>query len=327
MESPLNQPDRNKILCSCVKCARKGGKLLARSTWFNHNPGGKKARRPNLSLAEIDYMLSLPAPKFSKRRKLSFRGELKVLRARVVNRAAESSTRVRRRIDITETSPEILQSARPAGYLESERAIPPLLSDREMEDAGLESLPPPLLGPITHDLDDIDDLLDGQMDPPVSPATVAPISPAQDLALDPISPLSLRDDALDIPVVKKTVLSLALASGPPGNDAYPAVAAPAPVSVPSSPGANPGDCDDSVDVQETGSASNNTKKSSKKSSAKKTPKPRAKKITARSLCLEEWEKEHGAVAKGFEAHWRARTPEQKKAYETRAKELTETRKQ
>ncbi|KAF9785315.1 hypothetical protein BJ322DRAFT_1020861 [Thelephora terrestris] len=173
--------------------------------------------------------------------------------------------------------------------------------------------------------------------PAVSPATVAPISPAQDLALDPISPLSLQDDALDTPVIKKTVPSLALAPGPPGNDAYPAVAAPAPVSVPSSPGANPGDCDDSVDAQETGSASNNTKKSSKKSSAKKTPKPRAKKITAKSLCLEEWEKEHGAAAKGFEAHWRARTPEQKKVdvppfdlievYETRAKELTELRKQ
>jgi hypothetical protein len=92
MESPPDEPgNRNKILCSCVECARKGGKLLARSTWFNHNPGGKKARRPNLSLAEVDYMLSLPAPKFSKRRKKSFRAEFKVLRTRLANRAAESN--------------------------------------------------------------------------------------------------------------------------------------------------------------------------------------------------------------------------------------------
>ena len=90
MPPALGRPEDDQYFCNCEKCARRGGQVLPRTTWYNHNRGGKKVKRPNLSLAEVDYMLSLPAPKLSKRRKKNFRGELEELRTRVAGRAAGS---------------------------------------------------------------------------------------------------------------------------------------------------------------------------------------------------------------------------------------------
>ena len=62
--------------------------MLARATWYAHNPGGRGLRLPKLTLEEIDYMLSLPAPKSSKRRKKSLTKDLQDLWTKISRQGA-----------------------------------------------------------------------------------------------------------------------------------------------------------------------------------------------------------------------------------------------
>jgi hypothetical protein len=75
MPTPSGRSEGDRTPCNCEKCARMGGQVLARNY-----------------LAEIENMLSQPAPSISKRCKQSFRGEPEELRTRVSNRAAGQST-------------------------------------------------------------------------------------------------------------------------------------------------------------------------------------------------------------------------------------------
>ena len=48
------------------------GRVLARTTWYTHNPGGKKAKILPLTQGQVDLILSQPAPKWGNRRKRTF---------------------------------------------------------------------------------------------------------------------------------------------------------------------------------------------------------------------------------------------------------------
>ncbi|KAF9650492.1 hypothetical protein BDM02DRAFT_1382290 [Thelephora ganbajun] len=72
LQMPLPPGEYQEVpdyLCTCKKCGPRGGKVLPRATWYSHNPGGKKAKLPELSQEQIDLILSLPPPRYSKRRK------------------------------------------------------------------------------------------------------------------------------------------------------------------------------------------------------------------------------------------------------------------
>ena len=56
--SPLNTPD---WFCTCRKCGTNG-KVLARTKWYRHNPGGKKAKYPGLSNKEIKSFMRINPP-------------------------------------------------------------------------------------------------------------------------------------------------------------------------------------------------------------------------------------------------------------------------
>ena len=60
--------------------------------WYKHNPGGKKAKRAPLSEEQINNLLSLPSPEFSRRRKKYFRGTKLVDQAHMSSRQAGSSS-------------------------------------------------------------------------------------------------------------------------------------------------------------------------------------------------------------------------------------------
>ena len=79
-------------LCKCAKCSLHGGKVLARRTWYNHNPGGKKVKLPNLSLEEVDRMMNLPAPKLTRRVKKRYAEDLAHMRAHISSQTAGSSS-------------------------------------------------------------------------------------------------------------------------------------------------------------------------------------------------------------------------------------------
>ena len=92
MPPPPGESEGNRYFCECKKCAPQGGWDLPRRTWYNHNPGGTRGRLPNLSLAEIDYMINLPLLKFSKRQKQGFHEELAQPRAHIFSQAARSDS-------------------------------------------------------------------------------------------------------------------------------------------------------------------------------------------------------------------------------------------
>jgi hypothetical protein len=100
--SPIHIAGKVAVLCSsieytmrllntCTKCSLKGGKVLARRTWYNHNLGGKNTKLPNLSLEEINRMMNLPTPELMWRHKKCFEAELAELRTQIFKRAAGSS--------------------------------------------------------------------------------------------------------------------------------------------------------------------------------------------------------------------------------------------
>ena len=64
---PGNYTPVPKYLCTCRKCG-SSGKVLARMTWYNHSPGGKKAKPLEFSQDQVDFIRSLPPPTFSERR-------------------------------------------------------------------------------------------------------------------------------------------------------------------------------------------------------------------------------------------------------------------
>src|SRR6201992_2437728 len=98
MPPPADQSGEEEFRCKCKKCSPFGGtgKVLSRTTWYAHNPGGKGVRRPaRLPQKEMDFLLSLPAPKLSKRRKGNME---KAIRKNASKQGAGSSS-VRRTVD------------------------------------------------------------------------------------------------------------------------------------------------------------------------------------------------------------------------------------
>src|SRR6266481_439743 len=65
---PRDYVETPDYICTCRKCG-SSGKVLPRATWYDHNPGGKRAKRPGWSREQIEAMGSHPAPVYSKRRK------------------------------------------------------------------------------------------------------------------------------------------------------------------------------------------------------------------------------------------------------------------
>jgi hypothetical protein len=53
--------DALKRVCTCRKCGTNG-KVLSRTKWYRHNPGGKKAKLPGLSNEEIASVMRLHTP-------------------------------------------------------------------------------------------------------------------------------------------------------------------------------------------------------------------------------------------------------------------------
>ena len=89
---PGNYTPVPKYLCTCRKCG-SNGKVLARATWYNHNPGGKKAKPLEFSQDQVDFIRSLPPPNFSERRKRRVEEtELAPDRMHTPKRAAGSSS-------------------------------------------------------------------------------------------------------------------------------------------------------------------------------------------------------------------------------------------
>ena len=88
---PGNYTDVPDYLCRCTRCG-PDGKVLARTTWYNHNPGGKKAKLPEPSQEQITVMLNQPAPRFSQRRKRPLEEAEVVGRAHISKRAIGSSS-------------------------------------------------------------------------------------------------------------------------------------------------------------------------------------------------------------------------------------------
>jgi hypothetical protein len=84
-------------LCKCAKCG-PAGKEVPRRTWYNHNPGGKNGKRPELSQGRIDFLLGLPAAEFSRRRKKDSGGVNYADHAHISKRNVGSSL-VRVRLD------------------------------------------------------------------------------------------------------------------------------------------------------------------------------------------------------------------------------------
>jgi hypothetical protein len=70
---PGGYEDVSGYYCTCEKyrCGSRGprGTLLPRTTWYNHNSGGKTAKIPELSQEQIAAILARPTPTYSKRRK------------------------------------------------------------------------------------------------------------------------------------------------------------------------------------------------------------------------------------------------------------------
>ena len=91
---PGRSEDGNKYLCKCGHCGPYGGRILPRTTWYNHNPGGKKAERPELSRENIDFLLGLPSTKLSQWRKRDLERTSLAKQAHISTRVAGSSTSV-----------------------------------------------------------------------------------------------------------------------------------------------------------------------------------------------------------------------------------------
>ena len=60
------KPEDEPYFCRCEKCAPRGGRVLCKTTWYKHNPGGRGIKRPILTLEDKEYLNNLPAPKFSR---------------------------------------------------------------------------------------------------------------------------------------------------------------------------------------------------------------------------------------------------------------------
>ena len=60
MAPPLGRLEDNPLFCRCGKCTLRGGRILVRTTWYNHNPGGKGVKLPKPSL-EINHTANPPA--------------------------------------------------------------------------------------------------------------------------------------------------------------------------------------------------------------------------------------------------------------------------
>jgi hypothetical protein len=167
--------DPSKLHCKCAKCALHGGKYLARGTWYNHNPGGKKAKLRNLSLEEINHMINLPAPKLTRKVKKRYGEELAHMRAHMSSQVAAGSSSVRiisdqymrpifmqsysQRVpgdaDIVgrrETTPELPPSTRPTDRFQSEETSPPAASNHENRDTNQQLLCPP--SPVTDRMEE-----------------------------------------------------------------------------------------------------------------------------------------------------------------------------
>ena len=92
MPPPPGKPEDSPYFCKCEVCARRGGRVISRSTWYLHNPGGKGAKAPNLSLEEFDYMINLPTPKLTKISQRRLEKARADLRERISKRSAGSAS-------------------------------------------------------------------------------------------------------------------------------------------------------------------------------------------------------------------------------------------
>ena len=190
MSPPPDGSEADPYFCKCNKCSLHGGRVLPRTTWYNHNPGGKGTKAPKLSLEEIDYMVNLPAPKFTKARQRRFDEERANLRARRSNRDTGSSSVRTIGYDICAAIHDIYtqrsrvgretleghdatigtaQSTRRTNIVEPGCRIGPFVTPNDESDGTDRESPPP--HPPTNEM---------EQDPPSPP----PVSVIDDLGLD-----------------------------------------------------------------------------------------------------------------------------------------------
>jgi hypothetical protein len=87
MLPPPGKLEDNPYFCNCKKCALHGGRVLPRTTWYNHNPGGKGNQLPTPSLEDIEYIMNLPTRKFTQVRQRHFEERRVALRMQISKRA------------------------------------------------------------------------------------------------------------------------------------------------------------------------------------------------------------------------------------------------
>ena len=92
ISSPPEKPEDDPYFCQCQKCALRGGRILSRSAWYLHNPGGRGVKLPKLSLEEAEYILNLPASKLTRTRQRHLDERRLNLRARISKRDIGSSS-------------------------------------------------------------------------------------------------------------------------------------------------------------------------------------------------------------------------------------------
>ena len=92
MPPPPGRPEDDPHFCKCKRCALQGGRVLSRSAWYLHNPGGKGVKAPKLSLEEMAYMMDLPTPKLTRTRQRRFEERRADIRERISKRGTGSTS-------------------------------------------------------------------------------------------------------------------------------------------------------------------------------------------------------------------------------------------
>ena len=92
MAPPLGRPKDNPFFCRCGKCVLHGGRILPRTTWYTHNPGGKGIKHLKPSLEDIDHTTNPPALRLTRIRQKRLEERRKDIQARLSTRDTGSGS-------------------------------------------------------------------------------------------------------------------------------------------------------------------------------------------------------------------------------------------